>query len=97
VFRDYPVNIGQQFYYNLKDQKFEDSDLAPWVELGEAERANRRARLDQVKEAYQTIVQYGEHFENYDLIDKAQKNLNTSFRNDDDALYYVLYDIPLPE
>jgi len=97
VFRDYPVNIGQQFYYNLKDQKFEDSDLAPWVELGEAERANRRARLDQVKEAYQTIVQYGEHFENYELIDKAQKNLNTSFRNDDDALYYVLYDIPLPE
>ena len=97
VFRDYPVNIGQQFYYNLKDQNFEDSDLAPWVELGEAERANRRARLDQVKEAYQTIVQYGEHFENYELIDKAQKNLNTSFRNDDDALYYVLYDIPLPE
>jgi len=95
VFRDYPVNIGQQFYYNLKDQKFEDDE--PWVELGETERANRRARLDQVREAYQTIVQYGEHFENYDLQNNAEKNLTRSFRDDEDALLYIMYDIPLPE
>jgi len=95
VFRDYPVNIGQQFYYNLKDQNFEDG--APWVDLGPLERANRRARLDQVREAYQTIVQYGEHFKNYDLQANAEKNLNRSFRDDQDALLYVMYDIPLPE
>lgn len=95
IFRDYPVNIGQQFYYNLKDQKFEDAE--PWVELGETERANRRARLDQVREAYQTIVQYGEHFENYDLQNNAEKNLTRSFRDDEDALLYIMYDIPLPE
>ena len=88
VFRDYPVNIGTQFYYNLRDGKFGGKQI--YAELSDSQKIVLRSRLERVREGYTTITQYGEVFENPELQENAYKNIMRTFRDDEDALYYLL-------
>ena len=88
VFRDYPVNIGTQFYYNLRDGNFGGKQV--YAELSDSQKIVLRSRLERVREGYTTITQYGEVFENPELQQNAYKNIMRTFRDDEDALYYLL-------
>jgi hypothetical protein len=88
VFRDYPVNIGSQFYYNLRDGNFGGKQV--YAELSDSQKIVLRSRLERVREGYTTITQYGEVFENPELQQNAYKNIMRTFRDDEDALYYLL-------
>ena len=88
VFRDYPVNIGTQFYYNLRDGNFGGKQV--YAELSDSQKIVLRSRLERVREGYTTITQYGEVFENPELQENAYKNIMRTFRDDEDALYYLL-------
>lgn len=88
VFRDYPVNIGTQFYYNLRDGNFGGKQI--YAELSDSQKIVLRSRLERVREGYATITQYGEVFENPELQENAYKNIMRTFRDDEDALYYLL-------
>ena len=93
VFRDYPINIAQQFYWNLKDMNLKDK----WSELPENRKTIREARLMEIKQAYEFGVTYGETFENYDLIEKFEKSVRQKFRGSYQEIDYILYDVPLDE
>lgn len=88
VFRDYPVKIGSQFYYNLRDGKFGGKQI--YAELSNSQKIVLRSRLERVREGYTTLTQYGEVFGNPELQDGAKKNIMRTFRDDEDALYYLL-------
>lgn len=88
VFRDYPVNIGTQFYYNLRDGNFGGKQV--YAELSDSQKIVLRSRLERVREGYTTLTQYGEVFENPELQQNAYKNIMRTFRDDEDALYYLL-------
>jgi hypothetical protein len=88
VFRDYPVNIGTQFYYNLRDGNFGGKQI--YAELSDSQKIVLRSRLERVREGYTTLTQYGEVFENPELQENAYKNIMRTFRDDEDALYYLL-------
>lgn len=88
VFRDYPVKIGSQFYYNLRDGKFGGKQI--YAELSNSQKIVLRSRLKRVREGYTTLTQYGEVFGNPELQDGAKKNIMRTFRDDEDALYYLL-------
>lgn len=88
VFRDYPVNIGTQFYYNLRDGNFGGKQV--YAELSDSQKIVLRSRLERVREGYTTLTQYGEVFENPELQENAYKNIMRTFRDDEDALYYLL-------
>lgn len=88
VFRDYPVKIGSQFYYNLRDGNFGGKQI--YAELSNSQKIVLRSRLERVREGYTTLTQYGEVFGNPELQDGAKKNIMRTFRDDEDALYYLL-------
>jgi hypothetical protein len=88
VFRDYPINIGTQFYYNLRDGNFGGKQI--YAELSDSQKIVLRSRLERVREGYTTLTQYGEVFENPGLQENAYKNIMRTFRDDEDALYYLL-------
>jgi hypothetical protein len=48
IFRDYPVDIAKQFYYNMSEQNFRK----PYTSLSEPQKVNRQVRLDEIKKAY---------------------------------------------
>lgn len=92
-FRDYPVNIATQFGWNLKDKNFNEK----WEDLPESRRTVRKAHLDEVKQAYQYGVTYGEAKDNYDLIDKFENQVRRKFGRSPAELDYILYDMELPD
>jgi hypothetical protein len=92
-FRDYPVNIASQFGWNLKDKNFREK----WEDLPESRRTVRKAHLDEVKQAYQYGVTYGEAKDNYDLIDKFENQVRRKFGRSPEELDYILYDMELPD
>lgn len=93
VFRDYPVNISKQFYYNLEDQNF----FTPYKDLSKREKFNRKVRLNEIKTGYDFIKKYGNKFENFGIIRSASKSIKNKFRKSRAEQLYLLYNIDLPE
>ena len=93
VFRDYPVNISKQFYYNLEDQNF----FTPYKDLSKREKFNRKVRLNEIKTAYDFIRKYGSKFDNQGIIRSASKSIKNKFRKSRAEQLYLLYNIDLPE
>jgi len=93
VFRDYPVNISKQFYYNLEDQNF----FTPYEDLSKREKFNRKVRLNEIKTGYDFIKKYGNKFENFGIIRSASKSIKNKFRKSRAEQLYLLYNIDLPE
>lgn len=93
VFRDYPVNIGKQFYYNLEDQNF----FTPYSDLSKREKFNRKVRLNEIKTAYDFIRRYGNKNNNVDIIRSASRSIKNKFRKSRAEQLYLLYDMDLPE
>jgi len=93
VFRDYPVNISKQFYYNLQDQNFYE----PYSELSDAEKSNRKTRLKEIKEGYEFIQNFGAVKDNIDIVRAASRTIKNKFRKSRAEQLYLLYDMDLPE
>jgi len=93
VFRDYPVNISKQFYYNLQDQNFYE----PYSELSDAEKSNRKVRLNEIKEGYEFIQNFGTAKDNVDIIRSAFKTVQNKFRRSPEERAYILFGLELPE
>lgn len=94
-FRDYPVNISKQFYYNMRDQNFREPYMD--MEEGSSRRKNRKVRLDEVKRAYEFAVAYSSKFENPKIIQDFERTIKSTFRKSKDEQRYILYDVELPE
>jgi len=77
----------------LKDKNFREK----WEDLPESRRTVRKAHLDEVKQAYQYGVTYGEAKDNYDLIDKFENQVRRKFGRSPAELDYILYDMELPD
>lgn len=92
IFRDYPVDIAKQFYYNMAEQNFRK----PYSELTETQKVNRQARLDEVKKAYEFVANYSMKFENYKIIQSVENTINRTFAKSPEEKLYVLYDVELP-
>ena len=92
IFRDYPVDIAKQFYYNMAEQNFRK----PYSELTETQKVNRQARLDEVKKAYEFAANYSMKFENYTIIQSVENTINRTFAKSPEEKLYVLYDVELP-
>ena len=91
IFRDYPVDIAKQFYYNMEEENFR----TPYKDLSEDQRVTRQARLDEVKQAFQFVSLYASNFENYTLIDNVLRTIENKFRNSPEEFMYVVYDVEL--
>lgn len=94
VFRDYPVKVQDQFRYNMRDENFQRK---AWKDMGEVERANRKARLDEVRASYEFIVNYGSHFGNTKMISQTSDFVRRTFARSRPEMMYVLYGKELPE
>ena len=95
VFRDYPVNISKQFYYNMSDQNFKEPYMD--MEEGSSRRKNRKARLDEVKRAYEFAIAYSDKYSNPKIVQDFERTIKSTFRKSKDEQRYILYDIELPE
>jgi predicted DNA-binding protein YlxM (UPF0122 family) len=93
IFRDYPVKIQKQFYYNIQEQNFR----MPYRELSDTQKVNRQARLDEVKRAYQFIVNYATKFDNFQIISSVESTINRTFAKSPEEAMYILYDLDLNE
>jgi hypothetical protein len=93
IFRDYPVDIAKQFYYNMEEQNFR----TPYVDLNEGEKGNRQARLDEIKEAYNFVSNYAAKFNNFELTRNVINTIENKFSNSPAEKMYILYDIDLPD
>ena len=94
VFRDYPVKIQDQFRYNMRDENFQRKT---WTDMSEVERANREARLDEVRASYEFIVNYGSHFGNTQMISQTTDFVRRTFARSRPEMMYILYGKELPE
>lgn len=93
LFRDYPVDISKQFYYNMNDQNFRK----PYLEMNETERVKRKARLDEVVKAYNFASNYSAKFKNYDIVNSVESTIKRTFKDSPEEVMYVLYGVELPE
>ena len=93
MFRDYPVNISKHFYYNLQDQNFYE----PYSELSDAEKSNRKVRLNEIKEGYEFIQNFGTAKDNVDIVRSAFKTVQNKFRRSPEERAYILFGLELPE
>ena len=93
IFRDYRVKIEKQFYYNIQEQNFR----MPYRELSDTQKVNRQARLDEVKRAYQFIVNYATKFDNFQIISSVESTINRTFAKSPEEAMYILYDLDLNE
>ena len=92
LFRDYPVDIAKQFYYNMAEQNFRK----PYAELTESQKVNRQVRLDEIKRAYEFAVNYSMKFGNYKIMQSVESTINRTFSKSPEEKLYVLYDVELP-
>lgn len=96
LYRDYPVNIAKQFYYNMADQNFKK----PYADLDEGRRRIRKQRLDEVAAAWNFGLKYAQKFENFDITKSMERTINNKLSKRERM--YVMYgvsldDIPLAE
>jgi len=93
LFRDYPVDIAKQFYYNMSDQNFRK----PYIEMSDTEKVKRKARLDEVLKAYNFAANYSAKFQNYDIVNSVESTIKRTFKDSPEEVMYVLYGVELPE
>jgi len=93
IFRDYPVDIARQFYYNMSEQNFRK----PYTSLSDAEKVNRQVRLDEIKRAYQFAANYSAKFGNYSIISSVESTIDRTFAKSPEEAMYVKYDLELPK
>ena len=93
IFRDYPVDIAKQFYYNMSEQNFRK----PYTELNDTQKVNRQARLDEVKKAYEFTANYANKFQNYQILASVESTINRTFADSPEEAMYVLYGLELPQ
>lgn len=91
IFRDYPVDIAKQFYFNMEEENFR----TPYAELTEDQKVTRKARLDEVKLAYQFAATYSAEFGNYDIISSVIRTIENKFRTSPEEMMYIIYDVEL--
>ena len=56
----------------------------------------RQARLDEVKKAYQFVVNYGTKFGNPKMISNVENTIKKTFNKSPDEMLYIIYGIELP-
>ena len=93
IFRDYPVDIAKQFYYNMSDQNFRK----PYIEMGETEKVNRKARLDEIRKAYEFAANFSAKYDNYSIIQSVESTINRTFAKSPEEAMYILYGLELPQ
>lgn len=93
VFRDYPVDITKQLYYNLEEENFRTK----YEDLPDNQKANRKARLDAIREAMAFIYAYDAKFEGVKLSQEAKRIVGRKFSKNKREKQYLLYGIELPE
>lgn len=89
IIRDYQYNMGQQFYFNAvglaegvkKDEQF--------TNLSGANRDNRFADVDMLKQKYEAIVRYGNLYGNRDMISSAKSVIKKYYNKEEER--YILY------
>jgi hypothetical protein len=91
IFRDYPVDIAKQFYFNMEEENFR----TPYAELTEDQKVTRKARLDEVKLAYEFASTYSAEFGNYDIISSVIRTIENKFRKSPEEMMYIIYDVEL--
>jgi hypothetical protein len=93
VFRDYPVDISKQFYYNMEEQNFR----TPYVDLKDGEKVNRQARLDEIRAAYKFSAAYSSKFNNFKIVGDVLQTIQRKFRKSPAEIMYILYNVELPD
>ena len=93
IFRDYPVDIAKQFYYNMSDQNFRE----PYTKMSETEKVNRKARLDEVRKAYEFAANFSAKYDNYSIIASVESTINRTFAKSPEEAMYILYGLELPQ
>lgn len=93
IFRDYPVDLAKQFYYNMEEQNFR----TPYVDLSDGEKGNRQARLDEIKEAFNFVSNYAAKFNNFELTRNVINTIENKFSKSPAEKMYILYDVDLPD
>jgi hypothetical protein len=93
LFRDYPIDISKQFYYNMSDQNFRK----PYIDMSDTEKVKRKARLDEVVKAYDFAANYSAKFENYDILNSVEMTIKGTFKDSPEEAMYILYGVELPE
>jgi len=93
IFRDYPVDIAKQFYYNMSEQNFRK----PYSSLSEPQKVNRQVRLDEIKKAYEFAANYATKFDNYKILASIESTINRTFAKSPEEAMYVLYGLELPQ
>jgi len=93
VFRDYPVDISKQFYYNMEEQNFR----IPYVDLKDGEKVNRQARLDEIRAAYKFSAAYSSKFNNFKIVGDVLQTIQRKFRKSPAEIMYILYNVELPD
>jgi len=93
IFRDYPVDIAKQFYYNMSEQNFRK----PYTSLSEPQKVNRQVRLDEIKKAYEFAANYATKFGNYQILSSIESTINRTFAKSPEEAMYVLYGLELPQ
>lgn len=93
IFRDYPVDISRQFYYNMSAQNFRK----PYTSLSDNEKINRQVRLDEIKRAYQFAANYSAKFGNYSIISSVESTIDRTFAKSPEEAMYIKYDLELPK
>jgi hypothetical protein len=93
IFRDYPVDISRQFYYNMSAQNFRK----PYTSLSDNEKINRQVRLDEIKRAYQFAANYSAKFGNYSIVSSVESTIDRTFSKSPEEAMYIKYDLELPK
>lgn len=93
VFRDYPVDIAKQFYYNMEEQNFR----TPYVDLEDSEKGNRQSRLEEIKEAFNFVSNYAAKFNNFELTRNVINTIENKFSKSPAEKMYILYGVELPD
>ena len=93
LFRDYPIDISKQFYYNMSGQNFRK----PYIDMSDTEKVKRKARLDEVVRAYDFTANYSAKFENYDIVSSVESTIKRTFKDSPEEAMYILYGVELPE
>ena len=85
------MDIAKQFYFNMEEENFR----TPYAELTEDQKVTRKARLDEVKLAYEFASTYSAEFGNYDIISSVIRTVENKFRKSPEEMMYIIYDVEL--
>jgi hypothetical protein len=89
LIRDYQYNIGQQFYFDAVGVAEGIKKDEQYTNLTGAAYENRIADIEKLRQKYESIVRYGNRYDNYEMIKSAKSAIKKYYGKDEER--YILY------